>query len=301
MAYRFKPTDPDVPQAIRRIAAEQAANALKTLDDDALPFAQRIHLARKTVKKIRALIRLSRPAFADSDAELAHLRDAAASVADVRESQVLCVLFDALSRDARLPQKDLATLRAPLQARFSAAHEPDGLAAALDGFRKAMQGMERRIPHWDISGSGFPTIRPGIERTWSRARAAMKEAIADPGPEPLHTWRKRVKDHWYQTRLLCPIWPELMVPRYQAADALGEMLGSIHDLDVLTGILSSDTQAAQRMIGIAGTSREALLRQAVPLGRRLIVGRPDDLSGQLRRWWKVWRSQIAASGRQLPG
>jgi CHAD domain-containing protein len=301
MPYRLKPTDADIPCAIRRIAAEQVAVALRALEDEALPLDGRIHAARKAVKKIRALIRLVRPGFAASGDELLQLRHAAAAVTDMRDSSVLCALLDALSRDAGLSGTDIEALRRPFQARLDDAREPARLAGAVAGFRQAMQGIGGRIPQWDISGDGFTFVRGGIERTWSKALRAKKEAIADPDPDLLHTLRKRVKDHWYQTRLLGPIWPELMIPRMQAADALGEMLGSIHDLDALVALLPRRSPSAKRITGVTLTSRETLMHRAVPLAHRLIAGRPKDLSGQWHRWWKVWRAQNAESGRETSG
>lgn len=38
----------------------------------------------------------------------------------------------------------------------------------------------------------------------------MAQAQAKPSVENLHEWRKRVKDLWYQVRLLTPLWPGML-------------------------------------------------------------------------------------------
>ena len=41
-----------------------------------------------------------------------------------------------------------------------------------------------------------------------------------------------MKDHWYQARLLCSIWPRPMKAHADVADQLGDMLGKHHDLGI---------------------------------------------------------------------
>ena len=39
---------------------------------------------------------------------------------------------------------------------------------------------------------------------------AMDAAAKDPTADNFHEWRKRVKDHWYHSRLLWPVWQKPM-------------------------------------------------------------------------------------------
>ena len=44
-------------------------------------------------------------------------------------------------------------------------------------------------------------------------------------PEIFHDWRKRVKDHWYHSRLLQGFWPAGIRPHRKAVKELSELLG----------------------------------------------------------------------------
>ncbi|MBC7158217.1 MAG: CHAD domain-containing protein, partial [Rhodobacteraceae bacterium] len=88
MGFEFTRSDRTVRAALRRIADEQAAAALKAAGGDG-PLEPRVHAMRKSVKKMRGLIRLVRPAFDAFADENAALRDAARHLAPLREQDVL--------------------------------------------------------------------------------------------------------------------------------------------------------------------------------------------------------------------
>ena len=64
MPYRFKRKQ-KVPQAVRRMVAEQTARAARELSGDNPDIHDGIHNARKCFKKIRSLLRLVRHAIDD--------------------------------------------------------------------------------------------------------------------------------------------------------------------------------------------------------------------------------------------
>lgn len=63
MSHRIEPREP-VEDAVRRIAVEQIEKARDDLDDDDLRRA--VHEVRKRCKKLRALLRLVRPAMEET-------------------------------------------------------------------------------------------------------------------------------------------------------------------------------------------------------------------------------------------
>ncbi|MDH3264343.1 MAG: CHAD domain-containing protein, partial [Paracoccaceae bacterium] len=88
MAFQFERDDKTVQAGVRRIAREDVDAALAILDDASSPLAERVHEARKAVKKLRGLIRLVRQGFAGYDAENAALREAGRSLSGLREAEV---------------------------------------------------------------------------------------------------------------------------------------------------------------------------------------------------------------------
>src|SRR6185436_16307976 len=93
-----------------------------------------------------------------------------------------------------------------------------------------------KIDALTIKNKGWAAIGPGVKRSYAAGRKARSLVKATPTPENLHEWRKRVKDLWYHTHLLRPIWPEQMCAVADELEALSEQLGDDHDLVMLKEI-----------------------------------------------------------------
>ena len=77
-------------------------------------------------------------------------------------------------------------------------------------------------------------LAESLERTYARGRDAFARADRKPTTTNLHEWRKRVKDLWYQQRLLEDTWPGVMKAQAKEAKTLSKLLGEDHDLAVLS-------------------------------------------------------------------
>jgi CHAD domain-containing protein len=286
MPYAILPEDPSVEAALRRIAREEAEGALKAVRGTG-DLAPRVHEMRKTVKKLRGLLRLVRPVFPEAKAENAVLRDAGRGLSDLRDAAVQLATIERLTED--LPEERRARLLAPFQATAQAQDARAG-ERLLPAFGNAMAALRDRSETWTLRRDGWKALEPGLATTWTAARAAQKAARKDPSPDPLHEWRKRAKDHWYQARLLQPIWPEMMAPHVAAADALGEILGQVNDLAVLRDRLDAaplDEGLRLEARDLADLRHTALLAEAVPLGRRLFAGKAHVLTDRWGQWWTL--------------
>ena len=286
MPYAILPEDPSVEAALRRIAREEAEGALKAVRGTG-DLAPRVHEMRKTVKKLRGLLRLVRPVFPEAKAENAVLRDAGRGLSDLRDAAVQLSTLERLTED--LPEERRARLLAPFQATAQAQDARAG-EDLLPAFGHVMAALRDRSESWTLRRDGWKALEPGLAATWTAARAALKVARKDPSPDPLHEWRKRAKDHWYQARLLQPIWPEMMAPHVTAADALGEILGQVNDLAVLRDRLDAaplDEGLRLEARDLADLRHTALLAEAVPLGRRLFAGKAHVLTDRWGQWWTL--------------
>lgn len=286
MPYAILPEDPTVGAALRRIAREEAEGAL-ALAQGGGDLAPRVHGMRKTVKKLRGLLRLVRPVLPQARAENEVLRDAGRGLSDLRDAAVQLATLERLAEG--MPEERRRRLLHPFE---EAARRQDAEAAPrlLPAFAAAMASLRDRCEGWHPRREGWDAIEPGLAATWAAARAAQRAALADPGPEALHEWRKRVKDHWYQARLLRPLWPQMMDPHVAAADELGDLLGQVNDLAVLRDRL----QAAPLEEGLRSEARHladhrhaALMGAAVPLGRRLLAGKARALTARWGAWWEL--------------
>ena len=293
MGYSFSLNDDGVEPAARRIAQDLIERAVSTLADQASPLPPRIHAARKSVKKLRGLIRLIRPNFAAYDTENAALRKAGLTVASLRNATVMLTVFDMTATAAGLDASALKDLRDPFAQRLTLAEDPPSLQASTQAFTAAMHQAQARAAKWKIKRRGFAALDDGLELTFTAAQKALRTVLHapdNPAPDLIHLWRKRVKDHWYQCRLLTPIWPEMMAPRTATADTLGILLGDHHDLSELIRLLP-ESPAAAPLIAAARARQRTLLDQALPLSKRLLAGSPQALTSQWRGWWEIWRDQ----------
>ena len=111
-------------------------------------------------------------------------------------------------------------------------------------------------------------------------------------PEIFHDWRKRVKDHWYHSRLLQGFWPEGIRPHRKAVKELSELLGRYQDLTVfLERLDQADLPSeAEDMRRRAIARRDTLAYESRALGAKIFQGAPEDLPDEWARHWRKWAS-----------
>lgn len=299
MAYRFRRSDVSLEAGLGRIALEQVRKAIAEIDDAAISPDETVHQMRRRSKKLRALLKLVRPAFDGYKAENAFLRDAAAELSTARDAAVLVSAYDGLvplvGEQADTREDDNIRTGLLLHQQHTAS---DGLLRArLSGFRDAMAVAAERIAAWTLGEDDFDAVAGGLEKTYGDARRAMARAREQCSPANLHEWRKRAKDHWYHTRLLRKIRPSAMKPHRKNALKLSELLGEYHDLAVLEAWLLNDserfssTEALVPLIGRIEQRRTALENESFALGEQLFRARPETLCREWRHYWEKWQSE----------
>lgn len=289
MSYCLHPEDRSATAALRRIALGEIGKAIAAAQSGEGPAL--VHELRKSVKKTRGLLRLVRPSFATFDTENAALRTAAQGISGLRDAEVLRQSLQSLSQEETDPAgaKAAATLLTllPEAAPLTPDHE------ALAEFAAALTQIRTRAAHWKAPGKGWTAFAPGLSLSYAQARKLMARTQANRSDEALHKWRSRVKHHWYHSRLLTPIWPEMMQPHADLADRLGETLGDHHDLAVLRATLPGplsveQAHALKRLIRRVQKRQEA---EAFHLGSRLFAEPPEALADRWGRWYELWRAE----------
>jgi CHAD domain-containing protein len=286
MAYRFKSGDASAGEALRRIAAEEFAAIGAALADRTVPLARKVHEGRKATKRLRALLRLVAPVFPEAHEEIAVLRDAAARLSALRDKGALTETLSRLG----LPQDVSANLSAALDKRRAA-----GTAAQkrlLAAFAGEMDAAAGRAQSWTLTQTGWHALAPGLQRSYRRLRKSFEAARRARDEEPVHEFRKRAKDHWYQTLLLRGAFPEVMDGYAAAAERLCDDLGDWRDLGLLEAAiidvpvhLLAKPDAATALALIAKARRRAL-RRAFLTARRLAGETPRAYTARLAAWSK---------------
>ncbi len=212
--------------ALRRAALadiEAALGAVTPAPVAPVAPAKAVHVMRRRLKRLRALIRLPHAHLADFGAENRAFRDLGRRLAGSREAEVLHKTYDALVTGAGLDLPD--AVKAQVTAN-DAPLVPPLEAMLADTLQPALHEAAGRIRRWRFDRRGFALIGGGLERTYRQMRLAGLTARDLSTPENLHEWRKQVKYHAAQLRLLAPVDPEpLEAQRRQAID-LARLLAS---------------------------------------------------------------------------
>ncbi len=295
MGYKLRPQDPAA--EVRKVARQGIDKAIEALSVPSAERAEGVHQARKRFKELRALLRLVRkPLGSDFQRENLRLRDLGRALAESRDATAMLESWDALA--TRFPEAfaepALRQARRRLRARASAA---EGGAADLDaGIAQVIAALytaRGQIEHWSLDGDGFALLARGVRRTYADGCAELARTRVDLSDEQLHQWRKRVKDHWYQTRLLAPSWPKLMQLRSDALKRLADLLGDDHDLAMMQQLLQAQPalfgqpDVRERLDALIAERRSELQSAALGLGETLYREAPEQLAARWARYWNT--------------
>ncbi|MDQ3145458.1 MAG: CHAD domain-containing protein [Actinomycetota bacterium] len=286
MAFGFRAGE-EVSAGVRRVAQEQidgARGGLAGESDHGVDKA--IHEARKSFKRLRALMRLVRPSLGKKvyRSENRTFRDCGRRLAGARDAAVLVDTMDALAPDLDLSVTAFARARSALTAEhLSRRDQVVERARAQLHVAATLELAAARVPGWPLDGLEARDLAPGLQRVARTGRQAMAIARDDPSPELLHEWRKRVKYHWHHVELFEAVDPAELVPRAEDVHRLADLLGDDHDLHVLSATLLADpaifgpTEDLEGLVRLVARRRSSLQHDAFALGRELYGDHARDL------------------------
>jgi CHAD domain-containing protein len=262
-------------------------DALKALRARAVTD-ERIHTARKHLKRARANLRLLRDAVGKEAyvRENAALRDAARPLSSVRDATVLIETLEALLQKTSSVSRRRLLLKArtALEKARSEARAELRLMNAVTHSTAALSAALHRMRDGRLENVAALVLSEAYERLYRKTRRAYEAARDDGTPETLHEWRKQVKYLEQSTRA----WASGSTHRVKAllgsANALAHTLGEDHDLVVLEARLETLDATERSRPAIArtiATRRRALQRNAFKRGRALFATKPRALVRQL--------------------
>jgi CHAD domain-containing protein len=300
MAYRLK-ADELVADGVKRVILDEIDKTEAMLRQEGEARDAGIHDARKSFKKIRAVLRLVRPDLGSTyQHENAWFRDSARDLSDLRDAQAVLESFDKL-RDAfpdRMNGQGFGEIRSALERRRTRIGHNDGeLVRNAERVRENLPDVRRRIAAWDLKHEGFAAIEPGLRQTYGRGRRARVKAYRSSSDEAFHDWRKRVKYHWYHVRLLQDVWAPVMKSYCRSLKDLADMLGDDHDLVVVKQILADpdldldDKAALGACAGLIEGRQGQLRATARRLGDRIYAEKPKCISARIGSYWRTWQGE----------
>lgn len=308
MAYRFE-ADESVREAIVRCAREQLDHAVGELsegiDDDPVGA---VHSARKAVKKERSLLRLARGATPPKQRRYENraLRDAARGLSGMRDADVMIEKMAKLSDRfaGQLPERAFEAIAEQLERDRDAERDRPSSSTRATRAVDELAAVRRRIDDWQLTQSGWSAIESGLLRAFRDGRDAFARARRERSLDTWHTWRKRVKDLWYQERLLAAACGPAISGHAKDAHRLADLLGDDHDLGVLRQTVTRDHRAApvdlDAVIALIDHRREELQTEAIHVGERVYAEKPKAFRRRMRRSWHAGRAVAHAPFEQNP-
>lgn len=299
--FHFKAGE-TIRESVLRIINEELGGAREHLSRTGESKESAVHEARKSLKKVRAILRLLRPSLGAKTYQLnnTRLRDIGRSLSELRDAEALLEILDQL-KERYQKQLDGMTLQ----------HARDALAAREQQHKQAMQQqnawaeLQQQLtqvsddaPSWALPDSrDFDALSEGLERAIREGRKAMAAAYDDPSPDKFHAWRKRVKDHWYHLRVLEKLWPEVMKGYADGVKQLEQALGDDHNLALLFDTIHHSPQefgpAKERnaLLNLIEVYQQELRAEARPIGKRLYAEKPGQMLRRLHRYWQIWHQE----------
>jgi hypothetical protein len=275
MSYRLKsgelPSD-----GLKRIFRQEIEAAVHLCRHPATERGLTVHEVRKHLKKLRAAIRLA----AGEVGQRRHrredrgLRQVGRLVSDLRDAQVrlqtLVQLRDiAIRRTGKNPFPRIEDLLSI---------ERDSFSAAFAGWQAhaipMLESVGERLGRWPTETLGWKQICDAVAKTYRSGQRRLARTIKDPEPECFHRWRQRMKDLWYQLRILQPLNRLVLEEIADDAGTLGHLLGRSHDFGFLLSRLENERgdEALQteiaRLEKLVRKRSAKLQLDALELGRR---------------------------------
>jgi hypothetical protein len=174
---RFRLGDGEpVPDGVRRIVRGQLDMSIERLTDDTdEDLGTAVHETRKSLKRLRATVRLARDELGDEAyrRENVALRDAGARLGGARDSQVLLETLGALTDRCRdeAPPERFARFERTLVDEHGAAQRrlrEDAAGAEVVG---ELRRARARVGDWRLERDGLDALAPGFRRTTVAAAA----------------------------------------------------------------------------------------------------------------------------------
>ena len=290
MAYRLRKHE-SVAEALKRIVKKEFGEAERQLTDPG-SGDESVHEARKSVKKIRAALRLlaRKPKTARAQKQL---RRAGRLLSPVRDADAVIETTQSLCADGhpKLSRDTCVVLASALESRKarvidSAEHDKmeEKVVRRLRRARRSLRSLD-----WD--DVKFADVSSELRLTYKRARRAMSVARKTGHDEDFHTWRKEIKSLWYALRLLEE---RVSVGRQVASlERMETWLGDDHNLVVLRAQIAAADRRTQEEVATSGVAlladrrQQRLRRRAVTAGAHMFDPAPKQFEERLRRLWSA--------------
>lgn len=282
-------------KSLRRLFATLVERAETELAVTPPPPAA-VHEARKSVKRLRALVSLVAIDMGSDARRMDRtLRDINRALSATRDATVALATLDGLAQSAGEGlANDFAVCRAALDRRLAHVSER-GLDIHRDVLTPLRQ-LGRDWKHWRWTDDEWKLLKPNLCATYRRGRRQYRKIAAGAPAEELHDLRKMVKATQYHLEFLIPIAPQRLQSEHDEWERLADALGNHHDLWVLEGLIQTTPgkqlpRAARGLIlGEIQSAARQLEQQIDQLAPIVYAEHSRAVTARLGVYWQRWRA-----------
>ena len=273
-------------EGVLRAAAEEIDGARSDIVSTNGDIHDRVHGARKRIKRARALVRLTAgmvPSKQRRD-ENVRLRDAAKVISEARDHHVIACTATRFAQEGGAVKRLLTKVAKGLESERARPARED-LAAVAARLEKARCGVQQ----WRSKGASVPA--KGLHLTYAGGRSAMRKALSLGGSQAFHEWRKRTKDLRHQLEFLSSMWPGVFPELAKELNHLTDLLGTANDLTLLAGELdraplpAEDEPDCVRVLRFLAERRDELWHRALRAGERIYAKEPAAFAERMEAYW----------------
>jgi CHAD domain-containing protein len=296
--YRLRRKEPAA-AGIRRVAEGRADDALAHLRGEAgTDRAEAVHETRKDLKKLRSVLRLVRDELGPDvfRRENDRLRNVGRLLAGARDAQVKRETLESLwpRLDGEIRADGMRAYADALNRERQGHASANGDASVTKRAITEIEASRAAIAEWPLASDDWSLVAPGLMRGYRRGRDRFAETRDEATDEAVHEWRKRVKDLWYQLRIVRNSWKPVLRATGDQAHDLADLLGDHHDLAVLRDdAFARDGLFAdgdlERLLAAISERQDELVADALALGERLYAEKPKAFGRRLGTYWRAWR------------
>ena len=283
MAFRLR-THESAGKGLKRIFRKELRSAIEQLQATRVSDAA-IHEARKSIKKVRSLVRLLAKDV-DIGAALEHLRDAAHMLAPIRDAEALVGSARTMCSQHRdeLPPNACQSLIAQFADDKTHVRRAASRKHAMLKAIHLLRRVDGAAKEWKWNNTGVSKLVSKIRRMYKKASRSMRHLSLRSRPENVHEWRKRTKDLWYALRLF----EKRGAHRRDLTnlERLETWLGEDHNLATLRVAMTNRGGSARPVLDSVGKvalrDQWRLRKKALSLGRRTFLQTPSGFEKRLR-------------------
>jgi CHAD domain-containing protein len=283
---------------IHRILLEQIQYILMQSEKSREEVHKSIHETRKSMKRIRAVLRMIRDEIGYSSyyRENTFYRDLGRELSEIRNFEVLSESIKQLQADLSntIPPGVFTLLEKELERQRNMVLGGEArLHQWLKEISEKVEMARDRIYDFPIRHNDFRVFEGGLRRIYRQGKRSLRTARNDPTPTQLHDLRKKIKYFWYQVEILHPIFPGPMKAYASTLETIAEDLGVYHDLQVLQEFLDESNIIPEQKINetlheACLAKKSMLLYNICPLAEIAYSEKPAAMINRLASYWKVY-------------